>query len=262
MSDEMRGKVCLITGCARGIGRAVAEKMAEQGGTLLMMDINEELLTASAAGISSKYDVKTYPIQVDASSMESVKQAMDTAFSKVGVIDVLANCAGVSTSKLMMEVTDSEWDFVMNVNLRAVFAFSRLVADKLIKNQRRGHIVSISSQASKLAEYGNGTYCISKSGVNMLTQVLGLELAPYNISVSAVCPGIVDTEMINEVCAKRGPIEGMTAEQYREHLLSGIPAKRMADPGEIADLVVFLASDKAEYITGVTVTIAGGTTLI
>jgi NAD(P)-dependent dehydrogenase (short-subunit alcohol dehydrogenase family) len=237
--------------------------MAEHGGNIVMMDINEQLLIESAKEIADKYSVKTYPIVLDARYTTSVEEAMEKAYSQVdGDIEVLANCAGVSTSKLMLDVEDDEWDFVFNVNLRAVFTLSKIFAKKQIAKKKKGHIVTISSQASKIGEYGNGVYSISKCGVNMLTQVLGLELAEHNISVTAVCPGLVGTEMLEEVCQKRGPIEGMTPDEYKNHLTSNIPIGRLAEPSEIADLITFLASDRADYITGVTVTIAGGTTLI
>lgn len=261
--NQLQGKTCLVTGSARGIGRAVAAKMAENGADVVMMDIREDMLRQSAKEIADEYAVKTYPIKVDATSSESIHHAMDQAFKAAKTIDVLANCAGISTSNMLIHVEDAEWDRVFNVNLRAIFTFSKLFARHRIEaNEKGGKIVSISSQASKIGEYGNGVYSISKAGVNMLTQVLGLELAQYGISVTAVCPGYVNTEMMQEVFQKRGPLEGMSPDAYREKLTGGIPFGRMCEPTEVAELMTFLASDRAEYITGVTVTIAGGTTII
>ena len=128
--------------------------------------------------------------------------------------------------------------------------------------KKKGHIVSISSQASKIGEYGNGVYSISKAGVNMLTQILGLEYAELGITVNAVCPGFVNTEMMQEVFKKRGPIEGMTPEEYEKALTAKIPYGRMCEPYEGAELMTFRASERADYITGVTITVAGGSTLI
>lgn len=260
---EMSEKVCIITGSARGIGKAVAMKFAENGADVIMMDINQELLHSSAKEIAEKYNVKAYPVYVDATSTSSVNEAMDEAERLVGAADVLANCAGISTSKKMIDVEDPEWDRVFNINLRSVFTFSKRFAKAAQKAEKKGgHIVSISSQASKLGEYGNGVYSISKAGVNMLTQILGLEFAELGITVNAVCPGYVNTEMMQEVFQKRGPIEGMTPDEYERSLTARIPFGRMCEPEEVAELMVFLASPRADYVTGVTVTVAGGSTLI
>lgn len=133
----------------------------------------------------------------------------------------------------------------------------------MIKNNvNNGKIVSVSSQASKIGEVGNGAYCASKTALNSLTEVLGLELAEFGISVNAICPGYVNTEMMQQVFQKRGPIEKMTPKEYEEILTSSIPMKRLANPKEIAELMLFLSSEKANYITAVTVTIAGGKTII
>ena len=151
----------------------------------------------------------------------------------------------------------------MNVNLKSIYLLSQKVAKNMITNKvKSGKIVNISSQASKIGEYGNGVYCISKAGVNMLTQVLGLELAEHGISVTAVCPGYVNTEMIQEVFQKRGPLEGMTPKEYEKSLTDLVPLKRLVEPEEIAEFILYLSSDKADYITGVSLTIAGGRTLI
>jgi len=261
--DNLTGKSCIVTGSARGIGKAVAMKFAENGVNVVMMDINRGLLESSAKEVAEKYDVKTCPIYVDAVSTVSINEAMDESERLAGPVDILANCAGISTSKKMIDVEDPEWDRVFNINLRSVFTFSKRFAKALQKaGKKGGHIVSISSQASKLGEYGNGVYSISKAGINMLTQVLGLEFAELGITVNAVCPGYVNTEMMQEVFKKRGPIEGMTPQEYEQALTARIPFGRMCEPEEVAELMAFLASPRADYITGVTVTVAGGSTLI
>lgn len=259
---ELLNKVCIVTGSARGIGKAVAMKYAENGADVVMMDINKEMLDGSAKDVAEKFGVKTYPIYVDASSTEAIDKAMDEVEALVGSADVLANCAGISTSKKLIDVGDAEWDRVFNINLKSMFTFSKRFAKALSKDgKKKGHIVSISSQASKIGEYGNGVYSISKAGVNMLTQILGLEFAELGITVNAVCPGYVNTEMMQEVFKKRGPIEGMTPEEYEKTLTAKIPFGRMCEPEEVAELMTFLASERADYITGVTVTVAGGSTL-
>ncbi|MGL6201526.1 MAG: SDR family NAD(P)-dependent oxidoreductase [Lachnospiraceae bacterium] len=259
---ELAQKKCIITGSARGIGKAVAMKYAKSGADVILMDINSELLAATAEEIAQAYGTKVYPVYVNAALAESVDQAMDEVEQLVGAADILANCAGISTSKKMIDVELDEWERVMSINLQSVFQLSNRFAKAFQReSKKKGHIISISSQASKVGEYGNGVYSISKAGVNMLTQILGLEYAELGITATAICPGYVNTEMMQEVFKKRGPIEGMTPEQYEKTLTSRIPLGRMCEPEEIAELMLFLASERANYITGVTLTIAGGTTL-
>jgi NAD(P)-dependent dehydrogenase (short-subunit alcohol dehydrogenase family) len=207
--------------------------------------------------------VDSIGIAIDVSCTGEIYKAVKEIEEKFVKIDVLANCVGISTSRLMLDVSESEWEKVMNVNLKSAFVFSKLIAQNMITNKvKHGKIVSISSQASKIGEYGNGVYCISKAALNMMTQVLGLELAQHGISVTAVCPGYVNTQMMQEVFQKRGPIEGMTPEEYEKSLTDLVPIKRLAEPSEIADFILFLSSERADYITGVSLTIAGGKTLI
>lgn len=263
MGENYQGKIGMVTGAARGIGKAVAHKLAQCGADVILLDINKETVEASAKEIAEMTGCRTWAFAVDVTSADALDAMMTEVDRKIGCVDVLANCAGMTVSKCLVDVTTDDWDRVMNVNLRSVWYLSRLYAKQLkAAGKSKGNIVSISSQASKIGEYGNGAYSISKAGVNMLTQVLGLELAAQGISVSAICPGYVNTEMVQEVFRKRAPLEGMTPEQYEKALTGSVPMSRMAEPEEIADLVAFLAGGHADYITGVTVTIAGGKTLI
>lgn len=258
----LAGKLCIVTGAARGMGLAVAKKYAEHGANIVLMDLNQEGLEAAAQEIEA-LGVKALPLMVDVASAQEIDLAIKDIESKFTKIHVLANCAGISTSRLIIDVEEAEWDKVMNVNLKSAYLLSKRVSQNMIKhNVENGKIVSISSQASKIGELGNGVYCVSKAGLNMLTQILGLELAQYGICVNSVCPGYVNTEMIQQVFQKRGPLEGMTPKEYEKTLTDTVPMNRMAEPEEIADLMLFLSSDKANYITGVSLTIAGGRTLI
>lgn len=263
MGENYKNKICLITGAARGIGKACAEKFAEYGADVIMIDINKEVLEVSAKEISEKYSCKAYPYAVDISSIEACEKFMKDVNETVGTVDVLANCAGITVSKCMIDVTPAEWERVINVNLRGIWCLSQLFAKQLTAaGKKKGNIVSISSQASKIGEFANGVYSVSKAGINSLTQVLGLEYAQYGISVSAVCPGYVNTEMVQEVFQKRSAVEGMSPEEYEKELTKDVALKRMCEPSEVADLMAYLAGGRADYITGVTVTIAGGKTLI
>lgn len=259
----LTGKRAIITGAASGIGKAVASKMAENGANVVLMDIQKAKLDQVARELQEAYHVEASAIQVDCQSTQSIKDAMEQAHAIYEYYDVLANCAGICISRKIIDADDALWDKMFNINLKAIAVLSSLFMEKRIAlGLKGGHIVSISSQASKIGEYGNGIYSITKAGVNMLTQVLALEFAEYGASVMAVCPGYVNTEMLQGVFAARGPREGMTAQEYEQHLKDSIPVKRLCEPEEVANLMTYLASDQASYITGTTVTIAGGTTLI
>ena len=263
MGENYKGRLCIATGAARGIGKACASKFAEYGGDVIMVDINKDLLEKSAAELAEKYGVKTYAYPLDISKPEACEAFFKDINEKIGVVDVLANCAGITVAKHMIDLTLPEWERVININLRGIWCLSQLFAKQLKDSGiKKGNIVSISSQASKIGESANGVYSISKAGINSLTQVLGLEYAQYGISVSAVCPGYVNTEMVQEVFQKRSIVEGKTPEEYEKELTADVAMGRMCEPEEVADLMAFLAGGRADYITGVTVTIAGGKTLI
>ena len=258
---EFAGKHCIVTGAARGMGRAVAERLAKQGADLALLDIHEELLQKTGAELT-QYGTQIITVTCDLSRKAEIDRAMARIEGALGHIDILAACAGIITLKLMIDVDENEWDKVMDVNLKSVFLLTSSCARNMIANHvKNGKIVIISSQASKIGEAGNGIYCISKAGINMLVQVLGLELARYGINVNAVCPGCVNTEMIQEVFQKCSRIEGKTLQEYEKLMADNIPLGRLAEPDEIADFILFLASPRAEYITGVSHTIAGGKTL-
>ncbi len=263
MSENYEGRLCMVTGAARGIGKACAMKFAEYGADVILVDINKELVEASAKDVESTYGHKAYAYAVDISNMEACEAFMKEVNEKIGTVDVLGNCAGITVSKCMIDLTPAEWERVMGVNLRSIWCLSTLFAKQLKESdKKKGNIVSISSQASKIGEFANGVYSVSKAGINSMTQVLGLELAQYGITVSAICPGYVNTEMVQEVFQKRSIVEGMTPEEYEKTLTKDVAMKRMCEPEEVADLMAFLAGGRGDYITGVTVTIAGGKTLI
>ncbi len=262
MDRKFTGKRAIITGAASGMGKALSLKYAENGADIIVIDIDSAGLEKTVLEVK-KYGVEVFSIVVDMSKPAEIMDSVKVINTKGFKIDILANCAGISTSKMFIDVEEDEWDRVMNINLKSIFLLSCEVAKMMIRDKvKTGKIVSISSKASKIGELGNGVYCISKAGVNMLTQVLALELAEHGISVNAVCPGYVNTEMMQLVFQKRGPLEGMTPEEYEESLVSKVPMGRMASPEEIASLMIYLSSEESSYITGSSITIAGGKTLI
>ena len=262
MSKFLSGKTCIVTGAARGIGKAVAVKYAQQGANVVIIDLNKAAIEAAAQDVES-YGVSVLPLSVNVASAQELNAAFDKIESAYGTVDVLANCAGISVSKLLADLSEDEWDRVFNVNLKSIFLLNNLAAKNMIKNGvKNGKIVSISSQASKIGEVGNGPYCASKAALNSLTQVFALELAEHGISVNSVCPGYVDTEMLREVLQKRSVVEGKAPDEYEKQLMAQVPMKRLASAEEIAEFMLFLSSEGANYITGTSMTIAGGKTII
>lgn len=259
---KFSGRTAVVTGAARGMGAALALKYAENGADVVLMDLNADGLKDTVAKIE-RLGGKAIPAPVNVADCAALEQAMAKIEAECGAIHVLGNCAGIALAEKLIDVKEGDWDRVMGVNLKGTWYLSKLVAKNMIKNNvRNGKIVTISSQASKIGEDGNGVYSVSKAGINMLTQVLGLELAPHGISVTAVAPGYVRTDMVVQVFKERGPLLGMTPEAYEKQLCDSVPMGRMATAEEIADLMIFLSSDEASYITGVTITSAGGKTLL
>ena len=196
-------------------------------------------------------------IKVDVCDKEKVQESVQRVIDEFGTIDITVNSVGTLFASMIVDLQEDAWDKVMDVNVKGVMLVCQAVAKEMIK-KNYGKIINISSMVSKLGEAGNGVYCVSKAAVDMLTQILALELAPYNINVNAVCPGHTDTELMRSVFETRGPIMGVTPEELKEQLVSSVPLKRMGKPEEIAELVAFLASDKSSYITGVPIVIGGG----
>ncbi|WP_434663310.1 SDR family NAD(P)-dependent oxidoreductase [Klebsiella sp. MISC125] len=261
-NKDLTGKVCVVTGAARGIGKAVAIKYAACGADVVLIDLDKEAIERVAHEVES-YGVSVLPLAVNVASAAELNAAFLKIEAKYKKVDVLANCAGISVSKLLKDLTEDEWQRVFNVNLKSIFLLSTMVARNMIEQGvKNGKIVSVSSQASKIGEVGNGPYCASKAGLNALTQVHALELAEYGISVNSVCPGYVDTEMLREVLQKRSLVEGKSPDEYEKQLMAQVPMQRLAKAEEIAEFMLFLSSDGANYITGTSMTIAGGKTII
>ena len=256
---NLKGKGVVVTGGAQGIGLATAKVFARYGARLFLLDLKEAQAAAEELhelGAQADWGL------CDVSREDSVREGVAKAVACLGAVDVLINCAGVTNSSILKDLPLEQWRKIMAINADSVFMMTKETANHMIAKGVRGSIVNVSSQASKMPEYGNAVYCCSKAVVNTLTQTFALELAEYGIRVNAVCPGYIDTIIMQRVFRERGPLEGMTPEQYEAHLMKNVPLGRMAQPSEIGEFIAFLASDNASYITGVAHTIAGGSTLI
>ncbi len=244
---ELKGKLVVITGGARGIGFATANKFAEEGSRVVIADINIEQAQESAKLLQEKGAV-CYPFKLDVSDTKMIEQFFAEVDAKCGQIDILVNNAGIQIRNPSMDFLEKDWDKLMSINLKAVFFCSQQAARRM--KGRGGVIVNISSGTSTQTTPGRAPYVISKAGVNALTAVLASEWAQDNIRVNAVAPGWIMTEML-----KDGMRIGIVNDKQ---LMSAIPMKRYATMDEIADAAVYLGSGNASYVTGQTLFVDGG----
>ena len=243
--DSLDKKVVLVTGAARGIGRAIAETVAEAGADVALCDLQEEWLAETAEAVSAAgRTVRCYA--VDVSDAEAVVATVDAVVSDFGRVDVLVNNAGITRDTLLLRMAVEDWDAVLNVNLRGTFLFSKAVARPMVK-QRTGAIINIASIIGLIGNAGQCNYAASKAGVMALTKSSAKELAARNIRVNAVAPGFIESKMTDGL-----------SEDVRQRMLDSIPMKRFGVPRDVARVVLFLASDAAGYMTGQVLTVSGG----
>ena len=253
MKDSFADKVVLVTGATSGIGHAIAVKFAEASARVVALGRNQaglsevELAVKNAGG-------EPLTLAVDVTNSDEGQHAIDETINRFGDLDVLVNAAGHISAGSIENTSLSAWDAMMNVNLRAVFQLMQIAAPHLIKT--KGNIVNVSSVTGLRSFPGVLAYCVSKAGVDQLTRCAALELAPKGVRVNAVNPGVVITEI-----HKRGGMSEADYERFLEHSKTTHPIGRVGDPREIAELVFYLASEKASWITGATYSIDGGRAL-
>jgi 3-oxoacyl-[acyl-carrier protein] reductase len=242
----LKEKVAIITGGSRGIGRAIAQKFAENGASLLLVALHEERLLRAKQEIS-KMGVKVDILYGDIAEPDFSKQILSFALNLFGTIDILVNCAGMITRTPAATLTIEEWRRVLDVNLGGTFYLSQAVLPVMC-DKNYGKIVNITSQMAKIPHpSASPSYEVSKAGMVALTRHLAFHYAKHNICVNAIAPGSIDTDLP----------KSMTPEA-RQRLKNAIPLQRLGDPLEVGSLAVFLASDQSNYITGATVNISGG----
>jgi 3-oxoacyl-[acyl-carrier protein] reductase len=243
---NLQGKSALITGSARGIGRSIAEKLAAAGANVGINDINAEAAEATAKEIGSAYGVKTWSVQADVSSEDDVKAMIRDFVKTFGAIDILVNNAGITKDGLSLRMKPSDWDLVMNVNLKSAFLCSKTAARSMLKAQS-GSIINISSIVGVTGNAGQANYSASKAGMLGLTKSLAKEYAGKSVRVNAVAPGFIKSAMTDALSDE-------VIQSYEE----AIPMNTLGNPEDIADGVLFLASGLSGYITGQVLGINGG----
>ncbi len=245
---SLSGKVAIITGAARGIGRACAERFAREGAKVVVADIDQARGQETAAAISEGGS-ETLFVACDVGDSVQVSGLITASVDAFGALDVLVNSAGILHNSDFLDVTEEDFDQVLRVNLKGPLLVGQAVARQLIDQGRGGAIVNLSSVGAVLAAPFQAAYNVSKGGVAQLTRVMALSLAPHGIRVNAVGPGTIGTDMTNDLLEDAA---------LRRRILSRTPLGRIGDPAEVAAVVVFLASEEASYITGQTVYCDGG----
>jgi NAD(P)-dependent dehydrogenase (short-subunit alcohol dehydrogenase family) len=276
MNGPLAGKVAIVTGAGRmrGIGRAIALRIAQDGADVAVSALartSEEMPTqereASWRGEQSVADEiattggRSLALDVDVTRPAAVQAMVRRTVKELGRIDILVNNAGlalVSGKKNLWETEDEEWHREIDVNLNGVYHCCKAVAKVLVDQKEGGRIINISSLAGRVAQPQYGGYTPAKFAVIGLSQMLALELAPYNVTVNALCPGSTDTDMMDGTFRRTGERMGVPFEMVKEGVKRFVPLGRQAEPAEIASVVSYLASPAAEYITGQSISVDGG----
>jgi 3-oxoacyl-[acyl-carrier protein] reductase len=247
MHIDLSGKVAVVTGAGRGIGRVIAETFADEGMVVVGTDVRDELLESLSDDPTGKRALTPY--NCDVRDADSVARLADTVLERFGRVDVLVNNAGVGFGAGPVESTTEEaWDANLDVNLKGTFLTCRAFAPAM-KAQRSGRILNAASFAAIIPSVGSAAYAASKAGVQSFTRVLAGELGPYNVTVNCYAPGMIPTELNHFADA---PAE------RQERLLDTLTLRRWGDPRDVAHLLCFLASDYAAYITGTMIDVSGG----
>ncbi|MFJ7667803.1 3-oxoacyl-[acyl-carrier-protein] reductase [Lysinibacillus sp. NPDC097195] len=243
---KLEGKVAVVTGASRGIGRAIALKLAEEGAKVIVNYSGSQAKAEEVVAAIQANGGEALAVQASVSKTEEVSALMDAAVKTFGSLDILVNNAGITRDNLLMRMKEDEWDDVLDTNLKGVFLCTKAVTRQMMK-QRAGRIINISSIVGVAGNAGQANYVAAKAGVIGLTKTTAKELASRNILVNAIAPGFIETEMTEQL-----------PEDIKQGMLTQIPLAKLGQPEDIAKAVAFLASDDANYMTGQTLHIDGG----
>lgn len=241
----LENKTAIVTGAARGIGKAIALKLAEQGANIAFTDLKEDENTAALQKELEEMGVKAKAYASDASDFKATHELIENILKDFEKVDILVNNAGITQDTLLMRMTEEQWDAVINVNLKSVFNFTKAIQRSFLK-QRSGSIINISSVVGVGGNAGQANYAASKAGIIGFTKSVAKELGSRNIRCNAIAPGFIETEMT-----------GKLSEDVVKGWYEKIPLKRGGKPEEVSGVVAFLASDLASYVSGQTINVCG-----
>ncbi|MFO7889100.1 MAG: 3-oxoacyl-[acyl-carrier-protein] reductase [bacterium] len=242
---DLKGKKAIVTGAARGIGKSIVLTLAKNGCDVIVADLNEESARSTASEVR-KQGVNAYAFKVDVADIEQVKWLIKQSYEKFSTIDILINNAGITRDKLLMRMSEQDWDLVLQVNLKGAFNCTKQVVRKMIK-QSSGKIINISSVVGVMGNAGQSNYAASKAGLIGFTRSIAKELGGRNIQVNAIAPGYIETEMTDNL-----------SQDVKNSYIKQIPMNRGGTPEEVAKTVLFLASSLSDYITGQVIHVDGG----
>ncbi|ETT85824.1 3-oxoacyl-[acyl-carrier-protein] reductase [Viridibacillus sp. FSL R5-0477] len=243
---KLEGKTAVVTGASRGIGRAIALELAEQGARVVVNYSGSQSKAEEVVAEITGNGGEAIAVQANVADADEVTALMKAATDTFGSLDILVNNAGITRDNLLMRMKEQDWDDVMNTNLKGVFLCTKAVSRQMMK-QRAGRIINVASIVGVSGNAGQANYVAAKAGVIGLTKTTAKELAARNIYVNAVAPGFIATEMTDELPA-----------EVKDQMLGQIPLAKLGDPKDVAKVVLFLASDDASYITGQTIHVDGG----
>lgn len=242
MTIELEGKVALVTGASRGIGRDIAARFVEAGAKVALVARNRDALQDTASDLGDK----AFPFVADVADSESIREAVSAVEQDIGPIDILVNNAGVTRDGVLVRVSEEDWDRVLDTNLKGAFNTTKVVARGMMK-RRWGRVINITSVVGVIGNRGQVNYAASKAGLIGFTKSIAKELASRNILANAIAPGFMDTNMTRDL-----------SDEQRDALLSQIPLGKLGTGDDVASVALFLASEMASYITGQVLVVDGG----
>jgi len=245
----LKGKNALITGGYRGIGKAIALKLASMGADIIVNDIADPDTARETLAELRAFGVTAEAIQANVANEEEVKKLADSVFERYGKLDILINNAGITRDGLLVKMKESDWDLVLDVNLKGVFLCSKAFIRKMMA-ARSGSIVNITSVVGIIGNAGQANYCASKAGVIGFTKSLAKEVGVKGIRVNAVAPGFIESAMTDKL-----------SDEVKKNYMAGIPLRRYGTTEEVAEVVTFLCEDRSKYMTGQIISVDGGLAL-
>jgi 3-oxoacyl-[acyl-carrier protein] reductase len=252
MLRRLEGRIALITGGARGIGAATAERLAEDGAAIALCDLDLAGAEATAKHIAGRCGVAALALKADVGKAEEVEGLVGEIAGRLGSLDILVNNAGITRDNLIHKMTEEDWDAVALVHLKGAFLCARAAQREMVK-RNWGRIINLSS-VSALGNRGQTNYSTAKAGLQGMARTLALELGRYGITANAVAPGFIDSEMTRQTALRLG----RDPEEWKAEIAAQIPVRRAGTPRDVANLIAFLASDEASFISGQVIYIAGG----